>query len=62
MGKLTVARRKTHWQGNLPIVTINGDSPQQGIRQPSAPHNPGPDGGEEDCQGMMEKAEPVLTR
>jgi hypothetical protein len=45
------------------MVTMNGRSPQQSMRQPqlSALDKPGPEGGIEDCQGMMEKAEPVLT-
>ncbi len=59
--KLTMARRKVHWPGTPPMVTVRR-SPHQGIRRPSILDNPGPDGGEEDCQGMMEKAEPVSTR
>jgi hypothetical protein len=45
-----------------PIVTVNAFSPQQGIRRPSAPERLGPEGGVEDLQGIMEKAEPVSTR
>jgi hypothetical protein len=44
------------------MVTVKGHSPQQGIRWPSAPERLGPEGGEDDCQGIMENAEPVSTR
>ncbi len=38
------------------MVTVNGCSPQQGLWRPSAPVKPGPEGGEEDRHGIMEKA------
>jgi hypothetical protein len=44
------------------IVTVNAFSPQQGIRRPSALERLVPEGGIEDLQGIMEKAEPVSTR
>jgi hypothetical protein len=31
MGKLTAASKKFHRRGTLPIVTVKGRSPQQGI-------------------------------
>jgi hypothetical protein len=53
MGKLTAAIKNCHWRGMPPMVTVKGRSPQQGI---------GPEGGAEDCHGMIENAEPVSTR
>ncbi len=44
------------------MVTVKACSPQQGMRRPSAPDNPGLEGGDEDRHGMMEKAEPMSTR
>jgi hypothetical protein len=62
IGKLTATRRKVHWRGRPLMVTVKGCSPQQGMRRPSAPDNPGPKGGDKDRHGIIEKAEPVSTR
>ncbi len=62
MGKLTAANRKSHRCGIPSNETVKDCSPQQGIRRPSAPAKLGLVGGDCDCQGMSEKAEPVSTK
>jgi hypothetical protein len=56
------ASKNCHWRGTPPMVTVKSRSHQQGMRRPSAPARLGPEGGAEDCQGIMENAKPVSTR
>jgi hypothetical protein len=62
IGKATAARRKVQSLDSPPMETVKDFSPQHGMERPSAPVKLGPEGTRLDCQGMMEKAEPVSTR
>jgi hypothetical protein len=56
------ASKNCHWRGTPTMVTVKSRSPQQGMQRPSAPARLGPEGGAEDCHGIMGNAEPVSTR